>query len=81
VVGAGWHEGYGKLIEIRHKNGETTRYGHLSEIYVKPGDVVQRTRTMIGRVGSTGISTGPHLHFEVRDKRGRPVDPNRKIGH
>jgi murein DD-endopeptidase MepM/ murein hydrolase activator NlpD len=80
VTMAGWHEGYGMLIEIRHPNGESTRYGHLSKIYVKPGDAVQRGRTLIGRVGSTGISTGPHLHFEVRDKKGNPVNPKTAIG-
>ena len=80
VIEAGWHEGYGQLIEIRHADGATTRYGHLSEIYVKPGDVVKRGKTLIGRVGSTGLSTGPHLHFEVRDSRGRAVNPGAKIG-
>jgi len=80
VIEAGWHEGYGQLIEIRHFNGESTRYGHLSKIYVKPGDVVQRGKTLIGRVGSTGLSTGPHLHFEVRDKAGKPVNPSATIG-
>ena len=80
VLDAGWHEGYGQLVIIKHNNGETTRYGHLSKIMVKPGDLVQRGKTMIGRVGSTGISTGPHLHFEVRDKNGRPVNPTAKIG-
>lgn len=80
VIEAGWHEGYGQLIEIRHFNGEETRYGHLSKIYVKPGDIVQRGKTMIGRVGSTGISTGPHLHFEVRDRNGKPVNPSASIG-
>lgn len=80
VIEAGWHEGYGQLIEIRHFNGETTRYGHLSKIYVKSGDVVSRGKTLIGRVGSTGLSTGPHLHFEVRDKNGKPVNPSARIG-
>lgn len=80
VIEAGWHEGYGQLIEIRHFNGETTRYGHLSKIYVKPGEIVQRGKTLIGRVGSTGLSTGPHLHFEVRDKSGKPVNPSATIG-
>ncbi len=81
VIEAGWHEGYGQLIEIRHKNGESTRYGHLSKIYVHPGQVVSRGKTLIGRVGSTGLSTGPHLHFEVRDKNGKPVNPMASIGH
>lgn len=80
VVDAGWHDGYGQLVVIKHNNGETTRYGHMSKIMVKPGDLVQRGKTMIGRVGSTGISTGPHLHFEVRDKNGKPVNPQAKIG-
>lgn len=79
VIQAGWHEGYGQLIVIRHNNGETTRYGHLSKMTVKTGAIVPRGK-MIGRVGSTGISTGPHLHFEVRDKNGRPVNPSAKIG-
>lgn len=80
VVDAGWNEGYGQLVIIKHNNGETTRYGHLSKIMVKAGDLVQRGKTMIGRVGSTGISTGPHLHFEVRDKNGKAVNPTTKIG-
>jgi len=80
VTQAGWHEGYGQLIEIRHPNGECTRYGHLSKILVKVGDIVQRGKTMIGRVGSTGISTGPHLHFEVRDKNGKAKNPQTQIG-
>ncbi|HAZ08714.1 MAG TPA: hypothetical protein DCZ01_09390 [Elusimicrobia bacterium] len=80
ITQAGWHEGYGQLIEIRHTNGEATRYGHLSKILVKVGDIVQRGKTMIGRVGSTGISTGPHLHFEVRDRNGKAINPQAKIG-
>lgn len=80
VVEAGWSGGYGQLIVIRHRDGYTTRYGHLSKIYVKVGQVVHRGKTMIGRVGSTGLSTGPHLHFEVRDRAGRAVNPGAKIG-
>jgi murein DD-endopeptidase MepM/ murein hydrolase activator NlpD len=80
VIEAGWHEGYGQLIEIRHAGGESTRYGHLSKIYVHPGQIVSRGKTMIGRVGSTGLSTGPHLHFEVRDKFGKAVNPSASIG-
>ncbi len=80
VVRAGWSEGYGLLIVIRHSDGATTRYGHLSKIFVKPGKWVERGKTLIGRVGSTGLSTGPHLHFEVRDKYGHPINPIREIG-
>ena len=80
VIDAGWNEGYGQIVIIKHNNGETTRYGHLSKITVKVGDLVSRGKTLIGRVGSTGISTGPHLHFEVRDKNGKAVNPTTKIG-
>lgn len=80
VTQAGWHEGYGQLIEVRHSNGEATRYGHLSKILVTVGQVVVRGKTMIGRVGSTGISTGPHLHFEVRDRNGKAKNPQTSIG-
>lgn len=80
VIEATWNDGYGQVVVIRHNNGESTRYGHLSKTMVKVGDMVQRGKTMIGRVGSTGISTGPHLHFEVRDRNGRPVNPTSKIG-
>lgn len=80
VVEAGWREGYGMLVVIRHADGATTRYGHLSKIQVKAGQLVQRGKTVIGRVGSTGLSTGPHLHFELRDKAGRTLNPVSKIG-
>lgn len=80
VIDAGWNEGYGQIVTIKHNSGETTRYGHLSKISVKVGDMVQRGKTVIGRVGSTGISTGPHLHFEVRDKNGKAINPTSKIG-
>ncbi len=80
IIQAGWIEGYGLTIRIKHSGGATTRYGHLSRIYVKVGQPVQRGKTLIGRVGSTGIATGPHLHFEVRDRHGKPVNPDAKIG-
>jgi murein DD-endopeptidase MepM/ murein hydrolase activator NlpD len=75
VTVAGWSGGYGKMVEIDHGNGLTTRYGHLSEIDVDVGDTV-RAGGIIGRLGSTGRSTGPHLHYEVRVK-GEAVDPQK----
>ncbi len=65
VVFAGLRNGYGKLIEIDHGNGIISRYAHLSRILVEAGQTVEAGNT-IGRVGSTGRSTGPHLHFEIR---------------
>jgi murein DD-endopeptidase MepM/ murein hydrolase activator NlpD len=64
VIFAGWKGGFGKTIEIRHANGMVTRYGHLDAINVKSGTTVNIAQT-IGKVGSTGLSTAPHLHFEV----------------
>ena len=65
VTKAGWQGGYGNLIEINHGNGLITRYAHLSRINVQIGDRAERGQ-IIGLVGSTGRSTGPHLHFELR---------------
>jgi murein DD-endopeptidase MepM/ murein hydrolase activator NlpD len=65
VILAGRKGSYGNCVEIEHGNGLVTRYGHLSKINVSVGDKVSRGETVIGRVGSTGNSTGPHLHFEV----------------
>ncbi|MBU3077128.1 M23 family metallopeptidase [Sphingomonas quercus] len=73
VARAEWANGYGKLIEIDHGKGIATRYGHLSEIMVEPNTRVHRG-DMIGRMGSTGRSTGSHLHYEVRID-GRAVNP------
>lgn len=72
---AGWQGGYGYLIELDHGNGLTTRYGHLSKLEVKKGDTVQRGQ-LIGLIGSTGRSTGPHLHYELRLDN-KPVNPRR----
>jgi murein DD-endopeptidase MepM/ murein hydrolase activator NlpD len=65
VINAGYDEGYGKIIEIDHGYGITTRYGHCSQIFVKIGQKVNRF-DVIGSVGNTGRSTGSHLHYEVR---------------
>lgn len=75
VIKAGTAPSYGKVIIIDHGNGYTTRYGHLSEFNCYPGDRVTKG-DIIGYVGSTGYSTGPHLHYEVRIN-GIPVDPIR----
>ena len=72
---AGWNGGYGKMVEIDHGNGFSTRYGHLSEVEVKAGQTV-RTGQVIGKIGSTGRSTGPHLHYETRVD-GDAVDPQK----
>ena len=73
VVYAGVYAGYGKLVTIEHDKGDVSMYGHLSEIQVNAGDKVNQG-AIIGRVGSTGISTGPHLHFEWHHD-GESIDP------
>ena len=75
VTNAGWSGGYGKMVEIDHGNGLATRYGHLSEIDVSVGDEI-RIGQVVGRMGSTGRSTGPHLHYETRID-GEAVDPQK----
>ncbi len=75
VAVAGWSGGYGKMVEIDHGNGLATRYGHLSEIDVSVGDKV-RIGQVIGKLGSTGRSTGPHLHYETR-VNGEAVNPEK----
>ncbi len=78
VTFAGWNGNYGYMVEIDHGGGFSTRYGHCSKIYVKKGQKVYKDKT-IAAVGSTGRSTGPHVHFEVR-KYGKPVNPYNYIG-
>lgn len=80
VVDAGWENGYGLCVVVQHADKSETIYGHLSKILVKKGQYVSRERTQLGKVGATGLATGPHLHFEVRDREGNPIDPRRKIG-
>ena len=77
VIYAGSYRGYGNLVVISHTNGITTHYAHLRVINCAVGDVIQ-AGSSLGEIGSTGISTAPHLHFEVR-KFGRPLDPKRVI--
>ena len=75
VTSAGWSGGYGRVVDIDHGNGLTTRYGHLSTIDVRVGQSVKAGQ-IIGKVGSTGRSTGPHLHYETRLRK-EAVDPQK----
>ena len=77
VAKADWHGGYGLLVSLKHADGVETQYGHMSRLAVKAGQTVQRGQ-VIGYVGSTGMSTGPHLHYEVR-VNGRAIDPAKAI--
>ncbi|HEK21575.1 MAG TPA: hypothetical protein ENO28_14110 [Bacteroidetes bacterium] len=77
VVFAGRAGGYGNCVKIRHNNNIETWYGHLSKINVKEGERVT-VGELIGKVGSTGRSTGPHLHYEIR-KNGKPVNPKQYL--
>ena len=74
VTFAGRNGGYGRMVEITHAHGVKTRYAHLSRVSVRAGMMVD-TRTIIGRVGSTGRSTGPHLHYETR-RGDKAIDPS-----
>ena len=73
IIFASYDEGYGKLVSVDHGYGVTTRFGHMSQIYVQTGQRVNKW-DVIGAVGNTGRSTGPHLHYEVRIN-GTAVDP------
>lgn len=73
----GWHKGLGKLIIIDHGYGYKTHYGHLNEIKVKRGQRIKRGK-LLGTIGNTGYSTGPHLHYEVHYK-GKAVNPQKYI--
>ena len=77
VTYAGWQTGYGRVIVVEHGFGYSTRYGHCARIDVKVGDEIQRGQ-IIGYVGSTGRSTGSHVHYEVR-VHGMPVDPEKYL--
>jgi murein DD-endopeptidase MepM/ murein hydrolase activator NlpD len=78
VIYAGWQGGYGSTVIINHGQGMTTLYGHCSQIYVRDGQTVQKGE-VVAAVGSTGMSTGPHLHFEVRIN-GEPQNPLAYLG-
>jgi murein DD-endopeptidase MepM/ murein hydrolase activator NlpD len=75
ITFAGWNEGYGNLVQIRHANGLTSGYAHLSRIApgIRSGRSVQQGE-LIGWVGQTGLATGPHLHFMMA-KKGTPINP------
>jgi murein DD-endopeptidase MepM/ murein hydrolase activator NlpD len=73
LVEVGWSASYGNQVVIDHGSGYSTRYAHADRLYVKQGDFVQQN-ALLGAVGSTGRSTGPHLHFEVM-KNGQRIDP------
>ncbi|MGH6861228.1 MAG: M23 family metallopeptidase, partial [Phyllobacterium sp.] len=73
VTIADYNGGYGNMVDIDHGNGLSTRYGHMSRILVSAGQRVSRG-DVVGKAGSTGRSTGAHLHYEVR-RKGRPVNP------
>ena len=79
VIFADWHPQYGKMLEIDHGNGLVSRYAHASMLLVKEGDLVMRGQR-VGAVGTTGRSTGPHLHYEVR-LNGVPQNPARFLQH
>ena len=73
MVTAGWKGSYGRMVEIDHGMGIKTVYAHLDSISVKVGDVVGY-RQLVGKLGSTGRSSGPHVHYEVR-YNDKPLDP------
>ena len=78
VIFAGWDDGFGRTVVLDHGNGLHTRYAHLSSIAVRPGAFVA-LGARVGRVGTSGFSTGPHLHFEVT-VRGANADPAPALG-
>ena len=73
MIGAGWAGGYGRQVRIAHAGGLMSSYSHMSSYAVAPGTLVHKGQ-VIGYVGTSGLSTGPHLHFEVR-RGGSPVNP------
>ena len=80
VVGAGWHSGYGNVVKLEHLDGSFTLYAHTSKILVEPGQQVNQGEE-IAEIGSTGNSTGPHLHFEIHPKGDIATDPLAFLDH
>ena len=82
VTRLGEDAGYGRFVELTHAEGLTTLYGHLQRIApgLAPGAAV-KAGTAVGQLGSTGTSTGAHLHFEIHDAKGAPLDPEMFLGH
>jgi murein DD-endopeptidase MepM/ murein hydrolase activator NlpD len=78
VVFAGWRGANGQTVQIRHPNGFTTHYLHLSRIFVKVGQSVAQGQR-IGNVGATGLATGPHLDYRIQDRQGRFLNPQRMV--
>lgn len=78
VTRSGWYGGYGKYVAINHDFGYSSAYGHMSKLIVRSGEYVKKGQT-IGYIGSTGYSTGPHLHFEIR-YYGKALNPLKYIG-
>ncbi len=78
VASAGWGDGYGLMVTLDHGYGYRTVYGHASKLLVQPGQRIKKGQ-IIAKVGSTGISTGPHVHYEVR-RWGRPISPYPYLG-
>ena len=74
VIQADWEGAYGRQVKVRHADGTVTSYSHMEEFDVSVGDSVQ-AGTMVGRIGMTGNTTGPHVHFEVLPGGGAPIDP------
>ncbi len=75
MISAGFQAGYGNLVVLRHANGYTSYYGHLSRILVRPGQRVSQS-DLVGLVGATGLATGPHLHYGIT-RNGAWTDPMR----
>lgn len=73
IISAGWSGGYGQMIVVDHQNGLSTVYAHLDKFLVSPGNQVVKGQ-IIANCGSTGLSTGPHVHYEVR-YRNKPINP------